>query len=240
MERTLALPEIEPILAEALLLQKEIARSTQMAQMGYIPSDLDTIAVLGHKSTFLNVEYFNKEPWANFMDTDRVTEATYFWHQIAKEKPRGQPPTFVYTGAHEECDILTNYRRQQDLLGIPCDSLFILDKVIKENGKKNHTCTADNIEALFQQLTDPKSPIHGKTNVAIASHLAHFIRIPYYLERFRQQYDPNSEIHFYPYSVLERPDTRKPFVESELEKLAQYAQSAQLAQTPIDLKFFGS
>src|SRR3990167_4776359 len=98
MERETEKQQTEILVETAQKLQKEIAKSTQNAQMGYIPDNIDIVAILGHKSTFLNARFYNAEEWTRFMDNDRVTQAAFLWHQVSKHQTVNDHPLFIYTG----------------------------------------------------------------------------------------------------------------------------------------------
>jgi hypothetical protein len=114
---------------------------------------------------------------------------------------------------------------------IPEDKIVIIDELNDADGNKTPLRhTGDQVKSLFQNLQDDKSPLYGIKNVALISHFAHFIRIPFYLKKYEDEFVRNGgyRLNYYTYALKGRPGVIEHDVEWEIPRLLEYAAKGDL------------
>lgn len=143
-------------------------------------------------------------------------------------------PLLVYNGTPLEIDQLKE-QMQTVYWDLPKNKILIIEKFCPQKTRVSqyHQNTKDQIESLFQQLSEVTSPLYQLTEIGILSHSAHFVRIPFYLEEQSQNYQTrlSKQPFFWVFRTREHEKFREELA-SEMIKLEKYAKSGDLAPTP--------
>jgi len=176
------------------------------------PSQIEAVLVFSGPGTYYEPLKPGQPEWMRWMDRDRLRAGTAVVREVTAsrkaenlgltDKGRGSKmslddvrmfgPLLVYNGVpiddpefrHENISARRAFASEYSKL--PEDRVIIIDELKDENGQTrplHHT--GDQTESLFQELADSKSPLAEIRNVALVSHLAHFIRIPFYLKNMK-------------------------------------------------------
>lgn len=152
---------------------------------------------------------------------------------ITKENIAQHGPLFVYNGTSLQNEA---FRRalESDTSKIPKEKVIILDVVHEADGTSHHIRhTADQIKSFYDKLSK-SSRLHGMKTVAIVSHVPHFIRIPFYLKKYNDEYmkKDGNDLNFWFYGLRTRLGAKEPYIESELQKLVTYAERGHCSIEP--------
>lgn len=222
---------------ELLSSAEEVIKNVEKNSHYPYLANIDAIFVLGGPGSYFSPLKDTEPEWAKWMDHDRIDSALNLLQEA--ERQNGDKPIFVYSGSRIECQNFL-LAAKNGHLDLSTNRILAQDDYmnLKQGLRQAHLNTRDNIEGISQSL----SPNYGRSlsslkNIAIVSHVGHFTRIPFYLERFHER-DKISDINVFPIGVPEREEALIPFRQSERKKLLRYASCGDLARTPAKLSYF--
>lgn len=200
-----------------------------------------------------------EQEWMRWMDRDRikagvgvVREVTakrirkegisIKGHYVTKEDIIEYGPLFVYNGIPEENDVL-NKALNSELFKLPKEKVVIIDNVQEEDGTTHPIRhTADQVKSFYQELANPESPLYGISTVALVAHIPDFIRNVFYTKKYDDEHIArgNKGLNLRVYGLKSRKGSTKLYIrgteqqhiESELQRLVEYAKRGYLATEP--------
>lgn len=222
------------------------------------PADIEAVFVFSGPGTYydkLKPESHNPD-WMKWMDRDRIRAGVAIVREvtaseiektvivpkvrtntISKDDVINLGPLFVYAGIPVENEVFEKALDSQ-YSKLPKEKTVILNKVAEDDGREHPIRhTGDQVRALYQEISDPKSPLYGIKNIALVSSLAHFIRIPFYVKKYQDEFVANGghDINYFAYGIDGRPGVLKRDIEYELPLLVKYAEQGDLASEPIQM-----
>jgi hypothetical protein len=216
------------------------------------PSFLDAVFVFSGPGTIYEKLKPGQEEWMRWMDRDRIragraivaqVTATRLsesrgWEvnveRVSKKDIEISGPLFVYNGIPIENEMLRQ-ALQFETSKLPTEKVAIVDQVMEEDGTVypiRHT--ADQVKSFYQAVANPQSPLYGVKNVALVTHIPHFIRVPFYTRKYDDELiaQGHEGLNFWVYALRSRPGTEEPYIASELSRLITYAQRGHLSTEP--------
>lgn len=220
------------------------------------PPHVDAVLVFSGPGTYYDRLKPEQEEWMRWMDRDRIRAGVALVREltastindfaqtklgaehIGKNDIMNKGPFFVYNGIPVENKVLRE-ALDSPFCKLPKEKVLIIDEV--RNGDKvipiRHT--GDQIQSFYQEIINPESPLHYATNIALVSHTPHYIRIPFYISKYENDYEcalPKIRRNFYAYGLKDRPGVEKWFMKSEMERFLTYAERGDIAIEPIPLR----
>ena len=122
---------------------------------------------------------------------------------------------------------------------LPKEKVLIIDEVRNENKVIPIRHTTDQVQSFYQEVINPESPLHYATNIALVSHIPHYVRIPFYISKYENDYEcvlPKIGRNFYAYGLKDRQGVEEEFIKSEMERFLIYAERGDIAIEPIPLR----
>lgn len=235
---------------EALGVVSRLKEAAENHQRTY-PANLDAVLVFSGPGTYYDNLKIDQDEWMRWMDRDRiragvavVREATATTIRdftgkdvsvgsISKDNISKKGPFLVYNGIPQENEV---FRRAIDsqYSKIPKDKVLIIDEVRESDKVVPIAHTAHQVKSFYQELVNPESPLYYARSVAFVSHIPDFVRIPFYLEKYDNEYLTHNELKFYFYGLKSRPETEQVHLDWELPRLVQYAEQGHLSKKPSD------
>ena len=229
------------------------------------PSDIQAVLVFSGPGTYYEQLKPGEPEWMKLMNRDRVRAGTAVVREVTASRkaddlglPRGEihgskmiyddvltyGPYLVYNGVpikdprleHENKTVREAFHSRFSKL--PEQKILVIDELRDVDGTlRPLRHTGDQINSLFQQLQDVNSPIYGVRNLALVSHLAHFIRIPFYLKKYEDEFVANGgyRLNYFVYPLIGRPGVYEKDIEWEMPRLLEYAAKGDLATEPVKL-----
>lgn len=219
------------------------------------PPYIEAVFVFSGPGTYFQRLKPEDEEWMGWMDKDRirlgvalVREVTAArmreagidpnkkGHFVSKEDIVRNGPGLIYNGTPEEN---SGFRKalSSQFAKIPEEKVDIFDTFVNYDGdSQNYRHTGDQVMGLYQHLVDPESRLYGVRNIALVSHLAHFMRIPFYIEKYHKEYlGEDVAINYYPYALEERGGNLGINVEEEIPKVTEYIKRGDMSDQPYPL-----
>lgn len=219
------------------------------------PPDIEAVFVFSGPGTYFQRLKPEDEEWMGWMDKDRirlgvalVREVTASrmreadlaqdkrGHFVSKEDIIKNGPVFIYNGTQDEN---RDFRKalSSQFAKIPKEKVDIIDTFVNSDGNPQpYRHTGDQVKGLYQHLVDPKSRLYGVRNIALVSHLAHFMRIPFYIEKYHKEYlSEDVVINYYPYALEERGGNTEINIDEEIPKITEYIKRGDMSDQPYPL-----
>jgi hypothetical protein len=251
-ERPINSQELEAKAQAVVTRLKEVATNHERTY----PVCIDAVLVFSGPGTYYARLKTSRpeEEWMRFMDWDRIragvavvrevtaaTQSQSFGrkirvNQIGRRDIVNYGPLFVYNGIPEESEVF-HKAIESKFCKLPKSKIVVIDKVIEDDGTTHPIRhTADQIKSFYQELANPNSlfHVHGISNVALVAHIPDFIRIPFYLKKYDEQFKANGNkgLNFWVYALKSRNGTEDEHAASEFPRLVKYAEAGHLATEP--------
>ena len=220
------------------------------------PSNIDAVLVFSGPGTYYDRLKPDQEEWMRWMDRDRIragvalvreltastindfTKAKLGVEHITENDIMNKGPFFVYNGIPVENKVLRE-ALDSPFCKLPKDKVLIIDAVRKGNTVIPIRHTGDQVQSFYQEIMNQESPLHYATNIALVSHALHYIRIPFYISKYENDYEyalPKIKRNYYAYGLKDRPGVEEEFIKYEMERLLAYAEAGHLAAEPTPLR----
>ena len=203
---TEALRNPQSLEKKAMEIVGQLVESSRSHERTYSPN-IDAVFVFSGPGTYYDRLKPQQPDWMRLMDRDRIragvaivreiTAAEIDKHvlvqhvkanTISNDDVRALGPFFVYAGIPVENEV---FRKALDspFSKLPKEKVVIIEKVAEDNGEEHPIRhTGDQVRALYQEISDPNSPIYRIKNIALVSSPAHFMRIPFYVEKYHKEF----------------------------------------------------
>lgn len=219
------------------------------------PSQIQAVFVFSGPGTYYERLKPGQEKHWRWMDRDRIRagvavirEATASrvrelgidpykkGHYTTHEEIIEHGPLFVYNGVPVENDVFRT-ALESPFSKIPKEKVVIIDEVLEDDGYSHPIRhTGDQVKSLYQQISNPNSPLHGTEHVALIAHIPDFIRDVFYTKKYNDEHMAagSKGVQFWVYALQSRPGTEDEHISSELPRLVTYAQRGDLAREPSE------
>ena len=238
---------------QALLGIKKLQEIGIKRKRRYDPS-INAVLVLSGPGTYFERLKPGQDEWMRWMDRDRIRAGVAITREvtaarksnitgkkvnsnsISADDVKTAGPFFVYNGIPVENAIIRKALTSPSSK-LPPEKVVIIDHVQEADSVHPIRHTGDQYQSFLQEVVNPTSPLHAIENVALVSHLPHFIRHPFYVTLFNNRLEQltGRRLQFWAYALRSRPNTEQNYIASELPKLVPYAKRGELTWEPTTL-----